>query len=89
LPQLNKQLGSRFYGNGDLVSYVVAFNRRERVRGPRVFDPSYGPVITSAVRVGDALDGEEGRGFYLEDAGFPAHLTWALQMLDLPSMLWH
>jgi cholesterol oxidase len=87
LPRLSKRLGSRFCGNGDLVGYVVSANRLEGGQEPRVFDPSYGPVITSALRVGDALDGEKGRGFYLEDAGFPAHLTWVLQMLDAPATL--
>lgn len=55
---------------------------------PRIIDPGYGPVITSAIRVGDELDNLEGRGFYLEDAGFPEHLTWILQVFDSPGALW-
>ena len=45
-------------------------------------------MITSAVRVPDALDGGEGRGFYLQDAGFPAFATWLLQMFEMPGDLW-
>jgi hypothetical protein len=88
LPRLSKQLGSRFCGNNDLVGYVVASSRREGAEEHRVFDASYGPVIKSAIHAGDALDGDEGLGFYLEDAGFPAHLAWVLQLLDTPSILW-
>ena len=51
-------------------------------RAPRVIDPARGPVITSAVRVADALDGDgsSGRGFYVEDAGFPEFIAWMLQL---------
>jgi cholesterol oxidase len=54
---------------------------------PRVIDPGYGPVITVAARVPDAADGGTGRGFYLEDAGFPEHVTWLLQLKDTPGPL--
>jgi cholesterol oxidase len=48
-------------------------------------------VITSAIRVGDALDGDgsTGRGFYLEDAGYPEIASWMLQLLDTPHGLLH
>jgi len=74
-PLLNRDiLGSRFSVNGDLLSFVI--NTKERRNGklvPRHLDPSFGPVITSAIRVGDSLDGDgsTGRGFYMEDAGIP------------------
>jgi cholesterol oxidase len=37
-----------------------------------------GPVITTAIRIGDELDGDgaSGRGHYLEDAGYPAFVAW-------------
>ena len=69
-PRISRRLGTRFGGNGDLLTFAVRTSEEvggERV--PRVIDPGYGPVITSAIRVGDELDGEEGRGFYLEGGG--------------------
>ncbi len=47
-------------------------------------DSAHAPVITSAIRVADELDGGEGRGFYLEDAGQPEFVSWMLQLLDAP-----
>jgi cholesterol oxidase len=94
-------LGTRFGGNGDLLTFLNGCSTlRDGRRVPRAVDPTFGPVITSALRIGDELDGEgwweaegedeggEGRGFYLEDGGFPAHLAWLLQGLDTPSVLW-
>jgi cholesterol oxidase len=54
---------------------------------PYVLDAAHAPVITSAIRVPDALDGNgaEGRGFYLEDAGQPEFVSWMLQLLDAPT----
>jgi cholesterol oxidase len=88
-PRISRRLGARFCGNGDLLCMAVKCSEHsgdERV--PMVIDPSFGPVITSAVRVPDALDGGEGRGFYVEDAGLPQHATWALQALSGPGSLW-
>ncbi len=84
-PHLSRRLGTRFGGNGDLLTFAIKSSEESGGKSvPRIIDPGYGPVITSAVRVGDELDGEEGRGFYLEDAGFPEHLTWILQVFDTP-----
>ena len=58
-------------------------------RVPRIVDPGYGPVITSTRRMPDASDGGEGRGFYLQDAGYPQHLAWILHVLAAPKTLWH
>ena len=33
-------------------------------------------------------DGGEGRGFYLQDAGYPQHLAWILHVLAAPQTLW-
>jgi cholesterol oxidase len=86
LPGLSDALGSRFSGNGD----VIAFLLRARKSGqPRPLHASKGPVITSTLRVPDQLDGEggAGRGFYLQDAGYPMFLDWLVQGLDLPGQV--
>ncbi len=87
-PLLNRNtLGSRFSVNGDLLSFVI--NSKEQRNGkmvPRSLDPSFGPVITSAIRVGDSLDGNgnQGRGFYIEDAGLPYLFSWIAELSGLP-----
>lgn len=90
-PGLSRRLGTRFSGNGDLLTFAVRCTTDGENGGriPRTVDPGHGPVITSAIRVPDALDGGgEGRGFYLEDAGFPEFVNWVLQTVDQPSALW-
>lgn len=91
LPGLSPRLGEGFTGNGDLLTFAVrcAQTGMDGSRGPRRIDPAYGPVITSAVRVGDEVDGtgEQGRGLYIEDAGHPEFVSWMMQILDAPSML--
>jgi cholesterol oxidase len=90
-PGLNRDvLGSRFSVNGDLLSFVI--NSKEQKNGrmaPRRLDPSFGPVITSAIRVGDSLDGNgaQGRGFYIEDAGIPYLFSWIAELSGLPGTL--
>jgi cholesterol oxidase len=88
LPALGRALGTRFSGNGDLLTFL----RRSRrdvagVEVPRPLDPEYGPVITSAIRLPDTLDGHGsvGRGFYVEDGGNPQFLDWIVQTADMPS----
>ena len=88
-PRIGRALGTRFCGNGDYLTLAVkASEQAGGGRVPRVIDPGYGPVITSAVRFAAAADGGEGRGFYLEDAGFPQHVAWMLQVFGLPGPLW-
>jgi cholesterol oxidase len=82
-PSLSRKLGSGYSVNGDLLSFIV--NATESVDGkvrPRSLDSSFGPVITSAIRYADALDGggEPGRGFYVEDGGNPAFASWAMEL---------
>ena len=90
LPGLSDQLGHGFSGNGDLLTFAVRATQPDS-GGPagathaRVLAPACGPVITSAIRVPDAVDGGEGRGFYLEDAGFPEFGSWMLEMLEAPA----
>jgi cholesterol oxidase len=76
--------------NGDLLSFIV--KSKERRNGklvPRRLDPSFGPVITSAIRFGDTLDGDgpQGRGFFIEDAGNPYLFSWIAELSGLPGTL--
>jgi cholesterol oxidase len=79
-PDLSPRLGSRFGGNGDLLTFALGADRP--------LDGHYGPVITSALSVPDALDGGEGRGFYVEEAGFPEFVSWLVQGTQGPGALW-
>ena len=89
-PRISRKLGTRFCGNGDLLTLAInCADLADGVRVPRIVDPGYGPVITSTARVPDALDGGEGRGFYLQDAGYPQHLAWILHVLSAPKTLWN
>lgn len=75
---ISPTLGTRFCGNGDLLGLVLKATGGTEGSGPRKLASSTGPVITSAIRVGDELDedGSTGRGFYIEDAGYPAFVDW-------------
>ena len=44
-----------------------------------MIDPSYGPVITSAIRL--PCD-QRRRGHYVEDAGYPHLLSWLAELGD-------
>jgi cholesterol oxidase len=91
LPGLSPRLGEGFTGNGDLLTFAVRCSQTgmDGRKAPRRIDPAFGPVITSAVRIADELDGtgERGRGLYIEDAGFPEFVSWMLQAADTPNML--
>jgi cholesterol oxidase len=86
-PGIGSPLGTRFCGNGDLLAGLV--NAQRPGGSPRFIDASRGPVITSAMRMGDALDGDgsTGRGFYLEDGGYPGFVDWLLEATDAPGQL--
>jgi cholesterol oxidase len=87
-PHMSPALGTRFCGNGDLLTFARHCMQEgpDGRRVPRPLDAAHAPVITSAIRVADELDGDggEGRGFYLEDAGQPEFVGWMLQLLDAP-----
>ena len=53
-PGLSPRLGTRFGGNGDLLTFALGADRP--------LDAHRGPVITSALRVPDELDGARGAG---------------------------
>lgn len=79
-PGLSPTLGSRFCGNGDLIAFAMhAVQTAGGTTMPRYINASHGPVITSTIRVPDAEDGGEGRGFYLQDAGYPEFINWMLE----------
>jgi cholesterol oxidase len=85
-PGLSDKLGSRFCGNGDLLTILMRSNeRKDGTRRPRVLEGSRGPVITSAIRVPDVEDGGDGRGFYIQDAGFPGFIDWMVEAANVPS----
>ena len=85
-PHLSKQLGTRFCGNGDLLTFAIHSRQvKDGKLVPRFLDAGYGPAITSAIRIPDVLDGSQMRGHYIEDAGYPEHLNWVLEMSNLPS----
>src|SRR5215218_3496595 len=88
---LSPALGTRFSGNGDLLTFALRCSEgRNGRREPTPIEPGFGPVITSAIRFGDALagDGSDGRGFYIEDAGYPDFINWILQAADEPRDFW-
>jgi cholesterol oxidase len=83
-PGISRTLGTRFCGNGDLLSFALKATERNGGAG-RVLNPSRGPVITSAIRVPDAVDGGRGRGFYIQDAGYPGFVDWMLETTTVGS----
>ncbi|MFI0419896.1 FAD-dependent oxidoreductase [Spongiactinospora sp. 9N601] len=80
-PGLSDALGTRFCGNGDLLTFLLRATDRGRVRP---LDASKGPVITSAIRLPDDLDGVpgSGRGAYIEDGGYPGFVDWMVEGAD-------
>ncbi|MGH3041281.1 MAG: GMC oxidoreductase [Gaiellaceae bacterium] len=79
-PGLSAKLGTRFGGNGDLLTFALGADRP--------LDGHRGPVITGALELPDELDGGEGRGLYVEDAGFPEFVSWLVQGTQGPGALW-
>jgi cholesterol oxidase len=81
-PALSDTLGTRFSGNGDLLTFLLRAKDRARVRP---LDASKGPVITGAIRLPDELDGSApgGRGAYIQDGGYPAFVNWLVEGADV------
>ncbi|GLW06589.1 hypothetical protein Misp01_17190 [Microtetraspora sp. NBRC 13810] len=81
-PALSGALGTRFCGNGDLLTFLMRATDRGRARP---LDASRGPVITSAIRLADDVDGHPGagRGGYIEDGGYPAFVDWMVEGADV------
>jgi cholesterol oxidase len=83
LPALGRALGTRFCGNGDLLGLALRATHEDG--SPRRLDAAASTVITSTIRVPDEVDGGDGRGFYLQDAGFPQFVEWILETALTPS----
>ena len=77
-PAISDQLGSHWCGNGDLLGFLAP-----QKHGTRRFEPAVGAVITSALR----YDGEDGRGYYIEDGGYPAFASWLVEATGAPGTL--
>ncbi|MEU9889374.1 GMC family oxidoreductase [Sphaerisporangium sp. NPDC051011] len=84
LPGLSDTLGTRFSGNGDLLTFLLRAKDRSRTR---TINSSRGPVITSAIRLADEMDGtrDTGRGAYIQDGGYPAFIDWLVEGADVRS----
>ncbi|MEU5878937.1 GMC oxidoreductase [Spirillospora sp. NPDC047279] len=82
LKGLSDTLGTRFSGNGDLLTFLLRAKDRNRVRP---LDASRGPVITSTIRLPDERDGYPGagRGAYIQDGGYPGFVDWMVQPFDI------
>ncbi|WP_283139571.1 FAD-dependent oxidoreductase [Rhizohabitans arisaemae] len=84
-PGMSKALGTRFSGNGDLLSFLLRATDRSRTRP---INASQGPVITSAIRLADGWDGSPSaswghRGAYIEDGGYPGFVDWLVEGADV------
>ncbi|MDQ4029637.1 MAG: GMC family oxidoreductase [Actinomycetota bacterium] len=75
-PGLSARLGTRFCGNGDLLTLAIKAKENGAVR---IVDPGFGPVITSTIRVPDAAEGGPGRGYYVQDGGHPQIVNWIVE----------
>ena len=77
-------LGSRLSGNGDFLAFALKCS--DSTNGERkrlVIDAAHGPAITSTIRVPDTVDGGDGPGFYIQDAGYPEFVNWMLQIPEV------
>jgi cholesterol oxidase len=84
-PHLGPALGSRFCGNGDLLTLLLHSRLDGDGGDRRIVDASRGPVITSFVRVPDRADpGGDGPGYYIEDAGYPMFIDWLAEGTQAP-----
>ncbi|EAU69322.1 cholesterol oxidase [Stigmatella aurantiaca DW4/3-1] len=87
-PGLSPRLGTQFCGNGDLLGFLSkCTDQRQGRREPRVLDGGHGPVITSALHIRDATEGGTGRGYYVEDAGYPEFVNWLYEGSDQFALL--
>jgi len=71
LPKISGELGKRFSGNGDFLSFVLAKKSQS--------DPNYGPVITQYADYNLLQNFDRSHAFILEDAAFPVFASWYLE----------
>jgi cholesterol oxidase len=77
-PEISDALGTQWCGNGDLLGFLAP-----RKHGTHRFEPAVGAVITSALR----YDPPNGRGYYIEDGGYPSFVSWLMEVTDAPGTL--
>jgi cholesterol oxidase len=68
LPRISDDLGQRFSGNGDFLSFVLD--------GQAPANPNYGPVITQRIDFNLFDNFDQEHAFILEDASYPAFMAW-------------
>jgi len=78
LPNISDRLGQQFSGNGDFLSFVI-----EGFKG----EPNYGPTITQATDYNLFRDFVPGHAFVVEDASYPAFLSWFVEGAR-PRLMW-
>lgn len=78
LPRLSPRIGTRFAGNGDLLTFA------SRCRD--LVEPARGPVITAAAHEPSEDAGDFGH--LLEDGGYSAAFAMIAQTLSLPRIAW-
>ncbi|HEX2085724.1 MAG TPA: GMC oxidoreductase, partial [Solirubrobacteraceae bacterium] len=82
LPGLSETLGDGFSVNGDFLAFAVKCSTRTPWgRRRRVVEADVGTAITSAVRI--PAQRPEDADSYVEDMGYPAFLSWLLQIVDV------
>ncbi|GIL17235.1 MAG: cholesterol oxidase [Oligoflexia bacterium] len=83
LPELNRWLGKKWCGNGDLEGTVLDSDQ--------FLDPTNGPVITSAIHYPySAYPDGFAHTCYIQDAGFPIGMAWYLSgKVPQPKSLLH
>jgi cholesterol oxidase len=79
---LSAALGSRFSGNGDLLTFAIGARANGRARA---IDPGFGPVITAAALAPDTEG--KGRDLYLEDGGGPNAVWWMGEVVEAPRIV--
>lgn len=86
LSPTSRALGTRFSGNGDLLLFVR--DCRDGSGKNRTLNASRAPVITSTFRFPDDLDAPgNGRGFYLQDAGYPLVVDYMWEGFNFGNVL--
>ncbi|HTG33985.1 MAG TPA: GMC oxidoreductase [Thermoanaerobaculia bacterium] len=74
LPRLSAQLGKRFSGNGDFLSFVIGHEKPAKGMPPA--NPNYGPVITQRIDCNLFEKFIKDRAFIMEDASYPVFAAW-------------
>jgi cholesterol oxidase len=77
LPRIGGQLGKRFSGNGDFLSFVIG--HREPAKGMEPANPNYGPVITQRIDFNLFEKFAKDHAFIMEDASYPAFAAWFVE----------